>query len=86
MSEDTNKNSKDYMNKNEFPKKLSITNNNEKIKYEITKNNKTKKNCLFIILVLITSSIIFIYLFFTKIYNIKKKKIKIIAIIKIIHL
>ena len=76
MSEDPNKNSKDYMNAFEFKKTLSITNNGDKINSQsrkITKKNKAKNDCILMILVLITSSIIFIYLFFTKIYNIKKK-------------
>ncbi len=57
MSENINKESKDYMNENENSKKLSIT-NNEKIK-------KARTKCLLIILVL-ASLIIFICLFLIK--------------------
>ena len=38
MSEDINKNSKDFLNKSEFTKKLSIINNGEKINNENMKN------------------------------------------------
>ena len=76
MSEDINKNSKDFLNKSEFTKKLSIINNGEKINNENMKNtkkNKAKNNCILIILVIITSSIIFICLLVTKLYDINKK-------------
>ena len=76
MIEDSNKNSKDYINEIEFKKTLNINNNEEKINNQsikIAKKNKTKNNCLLIILVLITSAIIFIYLFFIKIYNKNRK-------------
>jgi len=79
MSEDTNKKSKDYINEKEFPKKLSTINNSEKIKDENIKNIKkieTKNICLLLILILLTSSIIFICLFFTKINKNIKDNIK----------
>ena len=78
MSEDSNKNSKDYMN-NEFKKELNIINkdlfekaNNLGIKNK--KINNAKNTVLLIILVLITSLIVFILVFFSKLYDNNKKR------------